>query len=43
MMLISELFNKDPEIIQEESPIIILDSKSSSTIDSHHSLLPFDL
>ena len=27
-MLIHELFNKDPDIVPEEAPLIILDSKS---------------
>ena len=28
-MLIHELFNKDPDIIPEEAPLIVLDSKSA--------------
>ena len=28
-MLIHELFNKDPDIVPEEAPLIILDSKSA--------------
>ena len=28
-MLINELFNKDPDIVPEEAPLIVLDSKSS--------------
>ena len=32
-MLIHELLNKDPDIVTEEYPMIILDSKSSFCID----------
>ena len=28
IMLIHELFNKDPDIVPEEAPLIVLDSKS---------------
>ena len=28
-MLIHELLNKDPDIVQEESPLIVFDSKSA--------------
>ena len=28
-MLINELLNKDPDIVPEESPLIVLDSKSA--------------
>ena len=34
-MLIHELFNKDPDIFPEEAPIIILDSKSSVSMDNN--------
>ena len=29
IMLIHELLNKDPDIVPEEAPLIVLDSKSS--------------
>ena len=29
IMLINELLNKDPDIVPEEAPLILLDSKSS--------------
>ena len=29
MMLINELLNKDPDIVREEAPLIVLDSKSA--------------
>ena len=34
-MLFHELFNKDPDKIQEEAHIIILDSKSSVCMDNN--------
>ena len=34
-MLIHELLNKDPDIIPEEYPLIILDSKSSVCMDKN--------
>ena len=34
-MLVHELFNKDPDIVPEEAPIIILDSKSAVCMASN--------
>ena len=34
-MLIHELLNKDPDIVPEEDPIIILDSKSAVCMDKN--------
>ena len=34
-MLIHELLNKDPDIVSEESPLIILDSKSDVCMDKN--------
>ena len=34
-MLIHELFNKDTEIVPEEDPIIVLDSKSAMCMDKN--------
>ena len=33
-MLINEFFNKDPGIVPEEYPLIILDSKSAMCMDN---------
>ena len=33
-MLIHELLNKDPDIVTEEAPLIILDTKSAVCIDN---------
>ena len=35
MMLIHELLNKDPDIVPEEAPIIIFDSKSAAFMDNN--------
>ena len=32
MMLIHELLNKDPDIVPEEDPLIVLDSKSAMCV-----------
>ena len=34
-MLIHELLNKDPDIVPEESPLIVLDSKYSMYMDNN--------
>ena len=34
-MLIHELFNKDPDIVSEEAPLIVLDSKSAMCMDNN--------
>ena len=34
-MLIHELLNKDPDIVQEEAPLIVLDSKSAMCMDNN--------
>ena len=34
-MLIHELLNKDPDIVTEEAPLIILDSKSAVCMDNN--------
>ena len=34
-MLIHEFLNKDPDIVPEETPIIILDSKYTSCMDKN--------
>ena len=34
-MLLHEFFNKDPDIVPEESPLIILDSKSGVFMDNN--------
>ena len=34
-MLINELLNKDPDIVPEEAPLIILNSKSSMWMDKN--------
>ena len=34
-MLIHELLNKDPDIVLEEAPLIVLDSKSSMCMDNN--------
>ena len=34
-MLIRELLNKDPEIVPEKDPLIVLDSKSSMRMDKN--------
>ena len=34
-MLINGFFNKDPDIVPEEAPMIVLDSKSSMCMDNN--------
>ena len=35
MMLIHELLNKDPDMILEEDPLIVLDGKSAICMDNN--------
>ena len=34
-MLIHELLNKDPDIVPEEAPLIVLDGKSATCLDNN--------